>query len=407
MQMDSRLILAGRQPDVLGSYATGTEVGRRDALYDLYRDQGSGIAAGEQGALNALAQFDPQAALGVQRSRQVMNHADQANSRANQAQKWDAEKMDMLRQQARLSAADRVAGMKAEDRAVAMQELQGVLKGAATFYKQGDEAGYNQWLEKNGQDPAAYPFGAFPAHAAQLLGIMDVLAGPEPADEYQRYVQEEQAAGREPLSRIDYAQAKKGQGTTVYDPETGRPLVTMGGGQAQPPKMTVDAAKNTGFLIRMNDANSVLNDLEGQGTEFVQQNLEKVPLGLGNYGRSPDFQKYDQARRDFVNAVLRRESGAVIADSEFENANKQYFPVPGDSPEVIEQKRRNRINAIEGVRAGSGEGAAYADGMQPAKPAADVNGDAPQFLNEQDAGLWDYMTPEERAAILKTYEGQQ
>lgn len=40
-------------------------------------------------------------------------------------------------------------------------------------------------------------------------------AAPEPADEYQRYVQEEIAAGREPLTRIDFAQAKKGNGFSV------------------------------------------------------------------------------------------------------------------------------------------------------------------------------------------------
>ena len=50
-----------------------------------------------------------------------------------------------------------------------------------------------------------------------------------PADEYGRYTQEELAAGRQPLSRIDYALAKRGGGTVVYDPTTGRPLVSIGG----------------------------------------------------------------------------------------------------------------------------------------------------------------------------------
>lgn len=53
----------------------------------------------------------------------------------------------------------------------------------------------------------------------------------EPADEYQRYVAEEQTAGRQPLSRVDYAQAKRGKGTVVFDPTTGRPLVSIGGNE--------------------------------------------------------------------------------------------------------------------------------------------------------------------------------
>jgi len=37
---------------------------------------------------------------------------------------------------------------------------------------------------------------------------------------------------------------------------------------------------------------------------------------------------FEQAKKNFVNAVLRLESGAVISPSEFTNADKQYFPQP-------------------------------------------------------------------------------
>ena len=63
---------------------------------------------------------------------------------------------------------------------------------------------------------------------------------------------------------------------------------------------------------------------------------------------SENTQRVIQARRDFINAVLRQESGAVISDQEFANAAKQYFPMPGDTPKLIEQKRRNRETAIKG-----------------------------------------------------------
>jgi hypothetical protein len=64
---------------------------------------------------------------------------------------------------------------------------------------------------------------------------------------------------------------------------------------------------------------------------------------------SPDRQKAVQAQRNFINSILRRESGAVISDPEFSNARQQYFPQPGDSPEVIKQKRENRASAIRGL----------------------------------------------------------
>jgi hypothetical protein len=75
-----------------------------------------------------------------------------------------------------------------------------------------------------------------------------------------------------------------------------------------------------------------------------------------NMAASPQRQKLVQAQRDFVNAILRRESGAAISESEFNNAQRQYFPQPGDGPDVIEQKKQNRMLAIEGLMAGAGKG---------------------------------------------------
>jgi hypothetical protein len=106
------------------------------------------------------------------------------------------------------------------------------------------------------------------------------------------------------------------------------------------------------YASRMFGAEKILRDVEAVGTDLRQKGLSKVPL-VGNYLVSDDFQKLDQAKRDFVNAVLRRESGAVISDPEFANAEKQYFPQPGDSAETIKQKRANRAEAIKGI-AGAG-----------------------------------------------------
>lgn len=78
-------------------------------------------------------------------------------------------------------------------------------------------------------------------------------------------------------------------------------------------------------------------------------------------GKSPNFlksapvQQFEQAKRNFINSILRRESGAVISPSEFENGEKQYFTQFGDSDEVIEQKRINRETAIAGLKNAAGE----------------------------------------------------
>jgi hypothetical protein len=70
---------------------------------------------------------------------------------------------------------------------------------------------------------------------------------------------------------------------------------------------------------------------------------------LTNWTQSPKQQQVEQAKRDFVNAVLRRESGAAISMGEFKNADRQYFPQVGDSPAVIAQKAAARERVINGM----------------------------------------------------------
>jgi hypothetical protein len=103
-----------------------------------------------------------------------------------------------------------------------------------------------------------------------------------------------------------------------------------------------------GFGIRAREADVILNKLEAQGANVaggLQRVASSVP-GVGNYLTPPSLQEYDQAKRNFVSAVLRKESGAAISASEFANEEKKYFPQPGDSPEVIRQKADARKTAI-------------------------------------------------------------
>lgn len=109
------------------------------------------------------------------------------------------------------------------------------------------------------------------------------------------------------------------------------------------------------FGTRMQTAGAALDKLAAQGVNqpgLIKRGADAVGLGAAaNWTQSGEQQQVEQGQRDFINAVLRRESGAAIADSEFANARQQYFPQPGDSPEVIAQKRKNREIATAGVLA--------------------------------------------------------
>jgi hypothetical protein len=117
--------------------------------------------------------------------------------------------------------------------------------------------------------------------------------------------------------------------------------------------MTDGQSKAALFGSRMEAADKILGTLAGQGTQTSIPGA-KAGYGIGsmvNMASSGAQQQLEQAKRDFVNAVLRRESGAVIADSEFANADKQYFPQVGDSAAVIAQKASNRAIATRGIQA--------------------------------------------------------
>ena len=119
-------------------------------------------------------------------------------------------------------------------------------------------------------------------------------------------------------------------------------------------KFNEGQGKAAGFTDRMLQSEGILSGLNGeggvqsQGTSAVQTALSAIP-GAGNYLTSADRQKYEQAKRDFINAQLRRESGAAISPTEFDSANKQYFPTPGDREAVISQKAANRRSAVEAM----------------------------------------------------------
>lgn len=108
----------------------------------------------------------------------------------------------------------------------------------------------------------------------------------------------------------------------------------------------------------------------------------------GNALMTSEQRRISQAQRDFVNAVLRQESGAVISDQEFANAKQQYFPAPGDDKNTLDQKRANRQLAIQGFSRMAGPvGARDIQAIldNPLLPGVDPTAETPQ-QNKAGAG---------------------
>lgn len=158
-------------------------------------------------------------------------------------------------------------------------------------------------------------------------------------------------------------------GPILVDPRTGQSQPVMRDGKpvtsAKAP--TEFQGKSAAFGARAEEADKVLASLTGKYSPSAinsKASAENIPLIGGLLGAATNKfslndsdQRAEQAQRDFINAVLRQESGAAIGASEFDNARKQYFPQPGDGKGVIEQKSKNRKLAIQGLKKNAGRAA--------------------------------------------------
>jgi hypothetical protein len=150
-------------------------------------------------------------------------------------------------------------------------------------------------------------------------------------------------------------------------PMAGTPL--RGKGQA----MTESQSNATAYGMRMKEANAILDDLSKKGV-LKGAVIEATPLIGGALGQalpsvlggtSAAQQQVNQAKSNFITAVLRKESGAVISDSEFDREDKKYFPQINDNAAVIKQKENARKLAIKAIEVQAGPGAKSIQQLQP------------------------------------------
>jgi hypothetical protein len=154
---------------------------------------------------------------------------------------------------------------------------------------------------------------------------------------------------------------------------------------AKPKPLTESQAKDGNYAVRMEEANKILNELDGKynATNLAYKNKgDNFPVigpSVGawmNKRMSPEERSAFQAQKNFLNAVLRRESGAVISVSEFTDGAKQYFPQEGDTEADRKQKAEARRQAFIGIKSGAG----------PAYDAIHKEYSAPGNTGSADAG---------------------
>lgn len=149
-----------------------------------------------------------------------------------------------------------------------------------------------------------------------------------------------------------------------------------------------DTARLTaGYATRMEEAENKIKALGGKGHPTLATELTgKAPiLGdfLSNKAMTPEQQMFRQAADDWIRAKLRKESGAVINKDEWEREFRTYFPVPGDTPQVIRQKEIARQTAMEAMKRAAGP-AWQPSAKPPQQPTAKPSQPAAKSSGQQE-----------------------
>jgi hypothetical protein len=192
---------------------------------------------------------------------------------------------------------------------------------------------------------------------ARLIKERDALPPNDPRRSiYDAAIAKETTRPSAPVTNVYSTTAVAGvdeEGNPIFfqPSKTGGQPSIIEGVRPAPKGMNESQAKAAGFADRIYEANPAF---ETGALPLEASMIAEAPMGLGNFALTPGQQTFLQAERNFINAVLRRESGAVISPDEFKNARQQYIPQPGDSAQVIAQKKRNRETVLNSLSRDAG-----------------------------------------------------
>jgi hypothetical protein len=116
-------------------------------------------------------------------------------------------------------------------------------------------------------------------------------------------------------------------------------------------KLTEGQSKDMVFVTRATGALPIVDTL-GDNLASLPQYAASHMGGIGNYLKSRDYQRAEQAGREFLQAILRKDTGAAITKEETAEYGTVYLPQPGDSAAVLAQKKASRQRAVQAIQLG-------------------------------------------------------
>jgi hypothetical protein len=245
-----------------------------------------------------------------------------------------------------------------------------------------NQASYDVWragLPANIQARVPVMFSPSAVQIVQRMGMSATDQATDADRDATREMTGQHYRNTEALTRRGQEITVRGQNMTD---RRAREMATIARDQKPP---TGGERLTLGFYMRAAEANRSIEALESHIRDMGLAGQARYAYAP-NVMQSDENQKLQQAQRAFTEARLRRDSGAAIPETEFENDRKMYFPQPGDGTAVLEQKRLARQQVLRALRIGAGRamrdiGEEPGDLPQapqtPAAPAAAVTVRAP------------------------------
>jgi hypothetical protein len=159
---------------------------------------------------------------------------------------------------------------------------------------------------------------------------------------------------------------------------TGQPMPKI------PQNLTEGEGKASIYLSQMKDASRTLSELP---------DVSPVKVGATgstwtNWMAPAEAQQAAQAQRQWAESFLRAKTGAAATQQEVDGNIRTFFPVVGDTPEVIKSKADARAQAEQDMTLPAGRGA---DRIKPAGPSGNLTNSSnppaamPQFDADMEA----------------------
>lgn len=345
MRMNTALPLANQQPDFMRNQLGAVQMAgamkdmqRQNRLAELFQQHGPGIMQGDQNALNALGQVDPGMALEV--------------SGRHQAMAIDQERLALARQQAEREAQQFAAQASAQEVAQAQAEMRNRVGQLAAV--RDNPQRYGEMAQQFGVDPDPANFPLVVAeHEAfdQVASTLEIANGqngfrqatPEEAQDYGA-----QAGQFGPDGRFYPINPPSGMSLRTT-PDGG---VEMVQGPGAGGKFTESQSKDNVYATRARGSLDDVQQHEQALTNLGDAAAGAIPFNLGNYAQSEEYQLGRNAGLEFLQAILRKDTGAAITSQEQEEYGRVYLPQPGDKPATIARKREARIRAVNAIESG-------------------------------------------------------